>query len=328
MRRRLPQAEIVAVDFSTPSIALARRLQRVGKFGKPIDFSVADLTDPDLAAKTGGAFDLITCHGVLSYIPDPGRALQSFAACLRDGGALYLGVNGEAHPATRLRPWLVRFGLAVDELCEERRLRELLRLWDSLHDDGYTGLAGMPPSYLASDICGPHFNNWPLDRWRTEANRSGWEIASTAILPLALRLTMDGDALHPLFPAGVGELAGRMDLARPASFHQMLLRRAAPGSLDIGQGSGWESRLRWTGFYNVRLTKAAAGDGKLAILSCATLHLRLACPLTALQAAALPALVEAGTAPAGWLRQWGRSEAARRILWLWAGLGVMAVGDT
>ena len=87
MRRRLPRAEIVAVDFSPRSIAVARRLQRAAGSGRPIDFFVADLTNPDLARQTGGNFDLITCHGVLSYIPEPGRALSSFAACLRPDGA-------------------------------------------------------------------------------------------------------------------------------------------------------------------------------------------------------------------------------------------------
>ena len=130
-RHRLPKAEIVAVDFSPRSIAVARKLQRTTGPGRPITFLAADLNDPDLAAQTGGNFDLITCHGVLSYIPNPGRALKNLTACLRPGGALYLGVNGGAHPATTLRPWLAGFGLAVDEMKDERRLRELLGLWDA-----------------------------------------------------------------------------------------------------------------------------------------------------------------------------------------------------
>ena len=79
VRRQLPRAEIVAVDFSPRSIAVARRLQRSAKWPQPIDFQVADLTSPDLAAQTGGNFDLITCHGVLSYIPEPALGLQNLA---------------------------------------------------------------------------------------------------------------------------------------------------------------------------------------------------------------------------------------------------------
>ena len=200
LRRRLPHAEIVAVDFSPRSIAVARRLQLAAGAARPITFQVADLTAAGLARATGGNFDLITCHGVLSYIPEPGRVLKNLAACLRAGGALYLGVNGESHPATRLRPWLAGFGLAVDELRDERRLRELLALWDSLNDEGGGELATMSASYLGGDVCGPHFNNWPVARWRAEANRRGWEIAGTDVLPMALHLAMERENHRVLFP--------------------------------------------------------------------------------------------------------------------------------
>ncbi len=166
MRSWLPHAEIVAVDFSPRSIEVARKLEKRAKVGRPITFLVGDLTDAQLGAKIGREFDLITCHGVLSYIPQPGRALKVLATCLSADGALYLGVNGAGHPTVALRPWLKSFGVAVDELRDERRLRELLQLWDSLHDDELGEQATMPSSYLASDVCGGHFNNWSLARWR------------------------------------------------------------------------------------------------------------------------------------------------------------------
>ena len=327
IRRRLPKAEILAVDFSPRSIALAQRLQRSADLGKPVTFLVGDLTDPELAAKTGGNFDLITCHGVLSFVPKPGQVLKNLGSCVRPGGALYLGVNGESHPATRLRPWLAGFGLDVREMREERRLRELLGLWDALHDEGAGGLAGMSASYLASDVCGPHFNNWPFARWRSEANRGGWEIAGVSLLPLALRLTVEEDHHRPLFPAGVGELAERMDLARPASFHQIVLRRAAPGGLDVINASGQEARLLWTGLYTARLTESPNGRKVTVILSCPTFSVQFASVLTPRQAEMLRAFAETGVTSTGWMHRWGRSEAARRILWLWAGLGVVALAD-
>ena len=327
MRRRLPKAEIVAVDFSPRSIALARRLQRTVGFGQPISFLVADLTDPNLARQTGGNFDLITCHGVLSYIPKPQPVLTGFAACLRPGGALYLGVNGEAHPATRLRPWLASFGFAIHELRNERRLRELLGLWDSLHDGESGEFAHKSTSYLAGDVCGPHFNNWPLSRWRSAANHCGWELAGTALLPLALRLTLDGEHHRPLFPAGIGELAERIDLTRPASFHKLLLRPAAPGALDIFPASGRAAPLRWSGLYSVHFPRINAAQNVLATLHCPTFNLRLDCSLTRRQADALRTFIATGTASPSWIRHWGQSAAARRILWLWAGLGVVTPDD-
>jgi SAM-dependent methyltransferase len=318
IRRHLPKAEIVAVDFSPRSIAVAQRLQRGAKLARPITFAVADLTDPELPKKLGHGFDLITCHGVLSYIPEPAPVLENFAAVLNPGGALYLGVNGESHPALRVREWLTGFGLDVETMREERRLREVLKIWDALHDDDLQGLASMSPSYLASDVCGSHFNNWPLARWRALANRSGWELAGSCLLPLALRLMLADETYRPMFPAGLGELAERLDQARPAGFHKLLLRRAetpVPAS---------EMTLHWTGIYSARFLKSPSSDQVRVVLSSSVFNMSQDWLLTSRQAEALRELVAAGTAPKGWFARWGRSEAAQRILWLWRGFGAVA----
>ena len=325
LRREWPEAEIVAVDFSPRSIALARRLQRTGGAGRPVDFRVADLTAPDLAARTGGEFDLITCHGVLSYIPKPGSALRNLSTCVRQGGALYLGVNGEGHPATRLRPWLASFGLAVDDLRNEARLRVLLRLWDSLHDDDLGELATMSASYLSSDICGAHFNNWPLARWRAEAKRTGWEVASTGVLPLGLRLAMEGNNDLPLFPAGPGEIAERLDQARPAGFHRLLLRQTAEGALDLPTDPKDWTRLSWTGFYTARFSKPMRASGVKMALHCPTWQLRAEWTVSARQAEAIRAMIAEGTLLARSVKLLAQSATARRMLWLWLGLGAVAV---
>ncbi len=325
VRRQWPDAEIVAVDFSPRSIAVARRVQRAARLLRPITFLTADLTDSDLARQTGGNFDLITCHGVLSYIPEPDRVLRHLATCLRPAGALYLGVNGESHPATRLRPWLASFGLAVDELRDEPRLRQLLGLWDSLHDDDLGELATMSASYLGGDICGSHFNNWSLAQWRTAAHRCGWEIAATAILPLALRLTMDRDHHRLLFPAGPADLAVTFDQARPAGFHRILLRRAQPGQLDLTLDQRSPPTVCWTGFYSARFTPPRAHRTTTLALRCATLDLGLKLPLTSSQSEALRTLAETKLTPPGWTKAWAHHEPSRRILWLLVGLGVLAL---
>ena len=323
IRRQLPEAEIVAVDFSPRSIAIAKRLQRSAGVTRPITFQVADLTDSNLVKETGGNFDLITCHGVLSYIPNPAGVLGGLAELLSPGGALYLGVNGESHPATRLRPWLAGFGLAVDELRDERRLRELLGVWDALHDDGLRELATMSASYLAGDVCGPHFNNWPLTRWRAEARDCGWEIAGSWLLPLALHLLTEGEKYRPLYPASFGELAERLDHARPAGFHKLVLRRAHPEPSSGRESSASESTLRWTGLYSARFPKSPRSAAITVTLHSTVLNLRLNFALTPRQAEALRELIAHGATAPDWQPRWGRTEAARRMLWLWSGLGVV-----
>ena len=311
MRRWLPHAEIVAVDFSPRSIEVARKLEKKAKAGRPITFLVGDLTDVELVATIGREFDLITCHGVLSYIPQPRRALKVLATCLSAVGALYLGVNGAGHPTVALRPWLKSFGVAVDELRDERRLRELLQLWDALHDDEFGEQATMPSSYLASDVCGAHFNNWSLARWRREARRAGWEIAGTAVLAPALRIVADDGKEKPLYPAGIGELAERLDQVRPAGFHRIMLRRAN-AAVAI-----W----CWTGIYTVKFGANSAR------FYAASLGIRFEAKLTPPQIEALKILVKANVAPVGWDKPWTRNDAGRRTLWLWAGLGVVAGPD-
>ena len=320
MRRRLPKAEIVAIDFSPRSITIADRLQRSANLGKAITFRVADLTSSGVAQVIGKNFDLITCHGVLSYILQPDQVLKSLAACLRPDGALYLGVNGENHPATRLRPWLTRFGLEVNQMKDERRLRELLGLWDSLHDDGIGELAYMSASYLASDICGVHFNNWSLARWRSEANRVGWEVAGSMLLPPSLRLISERNHDRILYPAGVGELAERLDQTRPASFHRLLLCPKTADDPNPFKGSECEQNLRWTGLYKLHMTVPKTAEKKVfAVFKSRTLNLEFATELTKQQAFLVARLSEEASPMVGW----GRSEAARQILWLWVNMGVV-----
>jgi SAM-dependent methyltransferase len=311
LRRQLPKADIVAVDFSPRSIAVARKLERKANVGRPITFLVADLTDAALRKKIGGDFDLITCHGVLSYIPAPARALRALATCLAPGGALYLGVNGAGHPTTTLRPWLQSFGIDVSELKAERRLRTLLQLWDALHDDDLGELSTMPTSYLAGDVCGAFFNNGSLAYWRTVVRRSGWAVAGTAILPPALRLVMDGGRERPLYPAEPGDVAARLDAVRPAGFHRLMLRRVEP------RNTAWI----WTGLYTVRF------EARTAHFFSATLGVRFEDELTAPQLAALKLWATKKGATEGGERRWTRSEKGRRLWWRWICLGVVAAGN-
>jgi hypothetical protein len=119
-------------------------------------------------------------------------------------------------------------------------------------------------------------------------------------------------------------VAARLDQIRPAGFHRMMLRRAEAGGLDLAFDRKPGQRLRWTGFYSVRFLKTAGLRTVKAVLSCPTFHLCLDWSLTPRQAEALRILVVSAVSPEGWIKPWTRSEEARRILWLWVGLGVVA----
>jgi hypothetical protein len=244
---------------------------------------------------------------------------------VRPGGVLYLGVNGSAHPSARLRRWLPQFGVRVEALEEERRLRQVLRLWDALHRELAPALAGHSASYLASDVCGAHFNNWSLSRWRDTARRAGWSLAASWHLPIWLRQTLEGSAHRPLFPAKLRALPVRLDAAAPAAFHRLVFRRngEAEWSWD-GSRSSPPCELRWTGLYSLELKPPRRGQSTWAVMRCPMFNLKLEWPLRPREAAATGALAGARGSWVAWPAGWPRTEAARRTLWLWAGFGVIS----
>ena len=88
-----------------------RRYQRRLPFARRIRFQVADLDDDQLPRATGGGFDFISCHGVLSYVERPVKALRHLKHCLAPRGALYLGVNSAAHQSVRWRKAFAAMGV-------------------------------------------------------------------------------------------------------------------------------------------------------------------------------------------------------------------------
>src|SRR3954466_4007680 len=82
LHKSFPKASIVGIDFSARSIAIARDLQK--RFFPKVDlrFFQADITNRNLDKTTGGKFDFISCHGVLSYLEQPERAIAAVAKCL------------------------------------------------------------------------------------------------------------------------------------------------------------------------------------------------------------------------------------------------------
>ncbi|HXQ81362.1 MAG TPA: class I SAM-dependent methyltransferase [Opitutaceae bacterium] len=257
LRRELPKAEIVAVDFSRRSIAVARRLQGRAREMRDIRFVAADLTDPRLPARVGGAFDLIICHGVLSYIPRVARVMKNFARCLKADGALYLGVNGSRHVSTRLRLALPDFGYDMNEFRESRRLRDVLKLCDSVvSSDGLPRVSGHGPQFLSSDVFG-RLNQCLLQSgWALHGRRAGLSLRGNWSATRLVRRIAEAD-LHPLLiPRSRSQVCDFLERLSPSQFHRLLLSKKPEANPP------WESRgqlLRWrlvlTRMYRVRLPR-------------------------------------------------------------------------
>jgi SAM-dependent methyltransferase len=257
--RRFPRSDIVAVDFSPQSVAIARHLQRRAPRAQRIRFLVADLTVKRFTKIVGHDFDFVSCHGVLSYVPKPERVLENLARCVNVDGALYLGVNGVRHCSVGGRQFLPAFGFDMTELRDSSRLRQLLKLCDAiLGNRGAHCLANKPASYLAGDLFGPLVRNLPLSDWISMARDAGLYFQSSYGAYRALRYTMEQDFPQLLIPRSRWQLCELVEKLAPTGFHRILFTKRSPVNPP------WQSSdalLTWrpilTKLYTVRLPKRA-----------------------------------------------------------------------
>ena len=228
-RRRFPQAEIVGLDFSARSIALARRLQRAKKL-RGIRFVVGDLADKKLGQKIAGRFDFISCHGVLAYVPRRDLALQNIADLLTPDGAVYLGINGAAHFSVRWREALREFGFdARKAMPNEPRLPKVIAALDSLTHEGVAPVSQREASFLPTDLFGPLIRNTALKELLAECERSGLHFLGMHDQHAPFRGTVANETYLTLMPRSRAEIAQLVDTVRPAGFHKLLLsKRRAP----------------------------------------------------------------------------------------------------
>lgn len=175
LRRRFPEATIVGVDFSPNSISAASALQRRLPRRQSVRFLTGDLTNRRFMNSLGSNFDFITCHGVMSYIPQLARAIQNLAGCLRSDGILYLGINGAAHFSQAWRRALPILGLDMREVPDNRSFRRVLRVCDAIAG---SQIAESPTSYLAGDLFGPLIHNLSVFKWIRICADSGLHFAA------------------------------------------------------------------------------------------------------------------------------------------------------
>lgn len=226
--RKFPGAVVVGVDLSPRSISMARRTARKSDLGGRVSFEVADLSAADLPLRAGRKFDLISCHGVLSYIPDAQSVFRNFVRCLAPDGLVVLGVNGAGHPSLRWRPVLGEFGLDARHFCDGSHMRQVLRVFDSLTRNPPIALAGMPAGYLAGDLFGPMNRAITLAGWLELMCGAQLHLLTTLNSHFAIRSLLNDDLHRALMPRSRGEVAELVDALEPASFHRIVLSRRAP----------------------------------------------------------------------------------------------------
>jgi SAM-dependent methyltransferase len=221
LQKHFPDAKVVGVDFSPRSILQAKALQKRTLRGSPIRLLVGDLTDRKFMSSLGSEFDFISCHGVLSYIPQPAQALRNISSCLGGNGALYLGVNSAAHFSAKGRPVLTTLGHDLKKLPAERQLRRVLRLCDALGADTDAKMAKLPLNYLASDLFGPLLHNLSLSRWIGLCHEAGLSFAGLYYAFKKLRHAINEGLLDLLFPRGRAEVYKLIEGLDPCGFHQL-----------------------------------------------------------------------------------------------------------
>jgi SAM-dependent methyltransferase len=229
LRRRFPRSEIVGADFCTRSIEVARRGQRQAISFRSIQFLVADLANRRSMEIAGSNFDFISCHGVLSYIPKPERALRNLARSLAPSGALYLGVNGDTHFSARWRRFLPAFGFEMNELPHARQLVKHLELCETLAGERVGRISKKDSSYLAGDLFGPLIQNLSLTEWSRMGLEAGLHLCAGYAASHLLRPALNNGLYELLIPRSRAEVAEILDVICPNSFHALLfLRRAEP----------------------------------------------------------------------------------------------------
>jgi len=237
----LPDAEIVAVDFSARSIAVAEAMKSEG-FPARIRFRVADLTRDDL----DGPYDFISCNAVADYVPDSEALLANLARALSPTGVLYLGVNSPTHPARRVAGALAALNTPNTRFEETAAQRSALRLAATIMGDDakVPGFATASAAYLSVEMFPAFAHHRALADWLLPARAAGLHLRSTLNTPFALAGLGDRD-LPQLYGLDRGQVSQLVEGLRLNHMLPMLFTTAAPVEppwTDLEQLQQWKPR--------------------------------------------------------------------------------------
>ncbi|MEP6810315.1 MAG: class I SAM-dependent methyltransferase [Chthoniobacterales bacterium] len=263
LRRAFPEAEIIAVDFAAHSIRIAHRLQRRLPRLRKIRFLRADLTSDQLQRRIGGEFDFISCHGVMSYLPAPIRALRNLARALTPTGRLYLGVNGQGHFSENWRQFLPAFDFAMARWPGGARLWRHLDFTAALLGEDFVRILQHGPSYLASDLFGPLIHNFALREWIEICRQAGLHLRGCDGAQRRLWPAINDGSYELLLPRRRGEIAELLDTLSPAGFHALIFSRQ-PEAVPPWKNAA--ALLRWRPLRTERFRRfkwPAAGSRRL-----------------------------------------------------------------
>lgn len=124
MARRIPAADITAIDLSLASLAYGKRRALELDHAEQIRFAQADILQLTPAI---GQFDCIECFGVLHHMADPEAGWRSLRSLLAPGGVMRIGLYSEyARAPIHVARALIRDHSLAPDLEGIRACRELI----------------------------------------------------------------------------------------------------------------------------------------------------------------------------------------------------------
>jgi SAM-dependent methyltransferase len=217
----------VGVDVDKRSIELAKHWLGKSNF-KSVHFFTQDLMDENPPREFLNSFDLVSCHGVLSYVPDPKTAFVMLKNCLKEDGSLYVGVNGKSHFGQTVRTALNMYGISTDVAPDDlNRARLISKLCEDLKRVRAHGPSTFTDAEFAGEVFGEIMHNESLGHWMECAEEAGLHFVGSMDSTVSLSRLNDEECLYLLLGQEMATIHALVDEIHPAGFHKILFSKHA-----------------------------------------------------------------------------------------------------